>query len=280
MLAMSVDANPSPPSLTLAELLVYLVEPSGAQAKFIISRLQQLGVVSVETFTSVGSLFEQLETRDQPDLIISAMHLPDQTGTDLVERLRSSEKFSHLPFMLISSETGYRYLEPIRQAGAVGILPKPFEINDLKRALLSTLELVAPGSNLLDTLELDELKVLLVDDSPLARRFVRKVLETLGLEQFVEAGNGVEAVKQINEQMFDLVVTDYNMPEMDGRELVEYIRSHSSQPAVPVMMVTSESNEGRLAAVQQAGVSALCDKPFEPTSVRTMLERILAADQW
>ena len=145
---------------------------------------------------------------------------------------------------------------------------------------MATLELLNPNEISLADIDLEQLRVLVVDDSATARRFIRRVLESLGLERFEEATNGREGAAMIDQHMFDLVVTDYNMPEMDGKELVEYIRNESNQPTVPVMMVTSEANEGRLEAVQQAGVSAMCDKPFEPGSVRKLLEQVLAVDQW
>ena len=267
-------------SVSIPELFVYLVEPSNAQARMILAELEGLGVVHSERFADGESVLQAMEAGSPPDLVLSAMHLPDITGTELVLKMRGSEKLKDVAFMLISSETGYRYLEPIRQAGAVALLPKPFRQEDLKRGLVSTLELLSPSEiNVID-IDLESLRVLVVDDSKTARRFVRRVLESLGLERFWEATNGREAVELIRDQMFDLVVTDYNMPEMDGKELVAYIRNESNQPTVPVMMVTSEANEGRLQAVQQAGVSAVCDKPFEPANVRQMLEQILAVDQW
>ena len=83
------------------------------------------------------------------------------------------------------------------------------------------------------------------------------------------------AVALLQETMVDLVITDYNMPEMDGRELTEYIRTQSWQNTVPVLMVTSEQNMGRLAAVERAGVSAICDKPFEAGSIRKLIAESL-----
>jgi two-component system chemotaxis response regulator CheY len=266
-------------AVSLSELYVCLVEPSRSQARVIVSQMQALGVNHVEVFDSgEGALAAMLQ--DQPDLVVSAMHLPDITGTELVQRMRADEALRGVAFMLVSSETGYRYLEPIRQAGAVAMLPKPFAVDDLKRALSATLDLVNPTELAASDLDLDSLRVLVVDDSTTARHFIRHVLESLGLRNFEEAANGREAAARIEEQMFDLVVTDYNMPEMDGKELIEYIRNRSSQASVPIMMVTSEANQGRLSAVQQAGVSAVCDKPFEPATVRQMLEQILNADQW
>ena len=75
--------------------------------------------------------------------------------------------------------------------------------------------------------------------------------------------------------MFDLVVTDFNMPEVDGRELTRYIREQSQQSHLPILMVTSESQAAHLANIEKDGVNALCDKPFEPKFVKEILYRLL-----
>ena len=142
--------------------------------------------------------------------------------------------------------------------------------------MYASIDLLNPEGELSVDVDLDSLRVLLVDDSATARRHIRHVLENLGMQNFIEAENGREAVALLAETMVDLVVTDYNMPEMDGKELVEYIRTQSWQNSVPILMVTSEGNAGRLAAVEQAGVSAICDKPFEPRLVKRLIEQALS----
>jgi len=79
----------------------------------------------------------------------------------------------------------------------------------------------------------------------------------------------------VSKKIFDLIVTDYNMPEMDGKELIQHIRSELKNSFIPILMVTSEQNETRLGSIQQAGVSGICDKPFEPQTVKEMLFRVL-----
>lgn len=99
----------------------------------------------------------------------------------------------------------------------------------------------------------------------------------MGMRRFSEAASGVEALEKIAIQQFDLIVTDYNMPRMDGRELVDEIRNNSVQSSVPILMFTSESNQNRLAAVQQAGVSAICDKPYEFETIRSLVQKMLTS---
>jgi two-component system chemotaxis response regulator CheY len=203
------------------------------------------------------------------------MHLPDMTGADLVTQMRADDRFRDIGFILISSETNVRYLEPIRQAGVIALLPKPFADEQLKRALYTTLDFLEPENIDLQNHYIDDLSVLIVDDSQTARHYLRRTLTSLGVKNISEAINGKDAIVQINKNYFDLVVTDYNMPSMDGADLIRYIRTDSNQSSIPVLMVTSENDVDRLAAVEQAGVSALCDKPFELSVIRNMIQKIV-----
>lgn len=263
-------------TIAFHDLSVLLVEPSPMQARFITQALGALGVSRVRTCASGADALSAM--RDTPpSVVVSALYLPDQSGTDLVHAMRDDEALQTVAFVLVSSETRPQVLDPVRQSGACAILPKPFSPAQMATALRATIDFLDPGDTLNVPVDLENLRVLIVDDSPNARRFIRRVLENLGIEQFSEAGNGREAVALLAETMVDLVLTDYNMPEMDGRELVEYIRQQSWQSSVPILMVTSEANNSRLAAVEQAGVSAICDKPFEPRLIKALIEQALTA---
>ncbi|MEJ2685846.1 MAG: response regulator [Gammaproteobacteria bacterium] len=261
-------------SITIDQLDVLLVEPSTTQQRIIDDHLAAFGVRSPTNVRDAASALTRMEGTP-PDLVISAMHLPDMTGTDLVRTMRARERLRDIAFMLVSSETDIRYLEPLRQAGVIAILPKPFEAHQLQRSLYTTLDFLEPDALDLRHYTPDELRVLIVDDSTTSRHFVRQVLERMGIEQFSEAADGRAAQQLIDREFFDLIVTDYHMPEMDGRELIAYIRAQSSQPSVPVLMVTGESDSNRLAALEQSGVSAIFDKPFDVDTLRTIIEKAL-----
>lgn len=261
--------------LGFGDLLIALIEPSTTQQKVISNYMTSYGVDKIELFSDGRSALSAMH-RAQPDLVISAMHLPDMTGTELVQSMRSSNDLRDIPFMLISSETQIRYLEPIRQAGAIAILPKPFDPTNLRDALMATLEFADPTNLQTEAFSVEDLTVLVVDDSPMARRYVRRVLGNMGVQHITEAEDGEDAIRILTTRSFDLMVTDFNMPQVDGEALVRYVRTESNRPSMPILMVTSEQDVGRLAQVEQAGVSAICDKPFEPCTVRNLLERILS----
>ena len=264
--------------MDLNDLLVIVIEPSNVQRTIIIDRLRDQGIEKIEEFTEAGSALEYMRNQ-RPDIVVSSMHLPDMTGTELVEQMRSDDELSNITFLLISSETHYRYLEPIRQAGAIGILPKPFSSDELAVALRSTLHYLAEtdgGFHEYANEDNENLEVLVVNDSRMSRRYVVQMLNNLGIERITEAEDGAQALGLLgNDARFDLIVTDYNMPNVDGKELTEHIRQGSDQPTVPILMITSEQNEQHLAAIQRAGVSAVVNKPLSYDMVKTLIERLV-----
>lgn len=260
------------------DLTVLVVEPSAMQRRVITRSLKSSGIDSIYEVDTGAEAMEELYQLS-PDLVISSLYLPDMTGTDLVHEIRASKTHGHTAFLLISSETRIRYLDPVRQAGAVGILPKPFSSQELDVALATTLDLVDPEHLSLDEHGAGSLKALVVDDSSLARKHIIRVLAGMDIapQNIDTAVNGAEALEMINKHYYDFVVSDYNMPVMDGKELLDHIRQESSQSSIPVLMVTSEHDQNRLAAVQGAGVSAICDKPFEPATVHSLIKRFIAS---
>ncbi len=260
---------------SLSDLYVLMVEPSKAQAKYIHRELKEAGIVHFDIALDGASALSKMRA-DRPDLVISTMYLPDMTGSDVVHQMREDDDLHDVAFMLISSETGFEYIDPIRQAGVTAILPKPFESSQLKRGLYNTLDILNPETIMLGDFNIEDLKVLIVDDSTMARNYIKRVLKGLGIEHITEADDGASAVPILNEQFFDFIVTDYNMPQMDGKALIEYIRNSSNQQSIPVLMVTSENNKNNLQAVEQAGVSGICDKPFEADTVRDMIHMMMA----
>ncbi len=260
--------------LSLRQLDILLVEPSSTQYKIIEDYLQQLGAEHLHRVERGEQALAQMRER-HTDLVISAMHLPDMTGTELIQQMRADDELLDVAFMLISSETHIRYLEPLRQAGVIAILPKPFSLEQLRKSLLATLDYLQPDPLELSQFSPDELRVLIVDDSFTSRRIVRQMMERMGIEQFVEAENGQQAIECIEKEFFDLIVTDYHMPGMDGEQLSQFIRNQSTQQSVPVLMVTSETDHNRLAGIAQSGVSAVFDKPFTIDTLRSTIERVL-----
>lgn len=262
-------------AISTNELSVFLIEPSTLQARIVQKYLSDLSVFNTQVFRDGTSALAAMR-KHQPDLIISSMYLDDMSGSKLIEIMRADQALTCIAFILISSEDNPFYLEPVRQSGACAILIKPFELNQLRAAVFTTLDYLSPGSLALekDDFDVENLHVLVVDDSSSARSYLIRVLKNIGIKKITETENGKRGAEIVQGHSFDLVITDYNMPEMDGGELVHFIRNNSWQNALPIIMITSDRDEKRLAAVKQAGVSAICDKPFGPSHIKNLIEQI------
>ena len=260
--------------LSASELSILLIEPSDTQRKIIYSRLQNEGIRSIQTAATLAEARSMIE-RHKPDLIASALHFDDGDATELLKHIKSTPELQDIQFMLVSSESRREQLEIFRQSGVVAILPKPFSAEHLSRALNSTIDLITHEELDLTHFDVHSVRVLVVDDSRMARNVIKRTISNLGIQLITEAVDGAEAINIMKQQMFDLVITDYNMPSVDGLALAQYIRNESQQSHIPILMVSSEANDTHLSNVSSAGVNALCDKPFEPKLVKQILYQLL-----
>ena len=100
------------------------------------------------------------------------------------------------------------------------------------------------------------------------------VLEGLGFTRFVEAADGAQAIAAATREPFDLIVTDYNMPLMDGYALISYLKQSPSTANIPIVMVTSETAPAVLDPVRQLGVAAVFGKAFSAADVKPVVDRL------
>jgi two-component system chemotaxis response regulator CheY len=120
------------------------------------------------------------------------------------------------------------------------------------------------------------MKILVVDDFSTMRRIVRNLPVELGFSGALiqEADDGANAMIMLKSQPFDMVVTDWNMPNMTGIELLRAIRAEASLKGLPVLMVTAENNRDQIIAAAQAGVNGYIVKPFTAATLQEKLTKI------
>jgi two-component system, chemotaxis family, chemotaxis protein CheY len=119
-----------------------------------------------------------------------------------------------------------------------------------------------------------KLKFLVVDDFSTMRRIVRNLLKELGYANVDEAEDGAIALQKLNSTPFDFVVTDWNMPNMDGLQLLQAIRRSPQLKHLPVLMITAEAKKENIIAAAQAGASGYVVKPFTAATLAEKLEKI------
>jgi two-component system, chemotaxis family, chemotaxis protein CheY len=121
------------------------------------------------------------------------------------------------------------------------------------------------------------LNIMIVDDSPVMRAFIRKTVGLTGLDvgEYCEAGDGEDALKLLCERWVDLVLTDINMPNMNGEEFVRRLESDELLRTIPVIVVSTDSSHNRMRQMLALGAKGYVTKPFLPEALRDEVEKIL-----
>lgn len=117
-------------------------------------------------------------------------------------------------------------------------------------------------------------KFLVVDDFSTMRRIVRNLLKELGYTNVEEAEDGVDGLNKLQNGDFDFVVSDWNMPNMDGLTMLQKVRADAATASLPVLMVTAEAKKENIIAAAQAGANGYIVKPFTAATLDEKLSKI------
>src|SRR5699024_1044807 len=118
------------------------------------------------------------------------------------------------------------------------------------------------------------IKILVVDDFPTMRRIIKNLLKDLGFENVDEAEDGAMGLEKLRDGNFELVISDWNMPNMDGLALLQNIRADSNLAKLPVLMITAEAKKDNIVAAAQAGANGYVVKPFTAATLEEKLNKI------
>jgi len=124
-----------------------------------------------------------------------------------------------------------------------------------------------------------KMKFLVVDDFSTMRRIIRNLLKELGFTNVLEAEDGIEGLSKLRSERFDFVVSDWNMPNMTGIDMLREIRSDPALKHLPVLMVTAEAKRENIIAAAQAGASGYVVKPFTAVTLDEKLKKIFQTMQ-
>ena len=119
------------------------------------------------------------------------------------------------------------------------------------------------------------MKILIVDDSITIRRIISNALKTVGFPETVEAVNGKDALEKLTSNKIDFIITDWNMPEMNGLDLIKEVRANPVYSSMPILMITTRGTERDVVEALQAKVNSYIMKPFTPQELKEKIEGIL-----
>lgn len=117
--------------------------------------------------------------------------------------------------------------------------------------------------------------IITVDDSSTMRRIIKNTLMKIGFSNILEAGHGIEALEVLAKNKVDLIITDWNMPEMDGLTFVKALRAKSEYKEIPILMVTTEAAKEDILTALRSGVNNYIVKPFTPETLQEKVFKLL-----
>ncbi len=118
-------------------------------------------------------------------------------------------------------------------------------------------------------------KILVTEDSATMRALISSTLQAMGDFEIVEAANGFEALRMLPREKFDLVITDINMPDINGLELVSFIKKNDQYRGIPLFIVSTEGSERDREKGMSLGADAYLVKPFSPTQLQELVRQYL-----
>lgn len=118
-------------------------------------------------------------------------------------------------------------------------------------------------------------KILVVEDSAATRSLIVSTLEDLGDIEVIDVPNGFEALKAIPSQPFDLILTDINMPEINGLEIISFVKKHPDYRSIPMIILSTEQSQEDIQKGLSLGASEYLTKPFDPDRLKEAVSRVM-----
>jgi CheY-like chemotaxis protein len=272
----------------LANLKLLLVDDNSTNCRILSMQTAKWGMLP-QVVQSGAQALERLRAGEKFDLAILEFRVPDMDGTTLAGEIRKLPQAAHLPLVLLSP-LGSHHLNPDPASSLfTGYLTKPLKPVQLHETLVRVVSGAKPApapiqaaTNKLDPTLASRLplRVLLCDDNAINQKVATRLLQQMGYKATV-AANGVEALKAIDQQKYDLVFMDVMMPEMGGIEATQIIRQRQKRlPEFPnykspivIVAMTASAMQGDREKCLAAGMDDYLSKPVRPEDVRKIIER-------
>ncbi|MFP5391417.1 MAG: EAL domain-containing protein [Gammaproteobacteria bacterium] len=258
---------------------ILIIEDNATNMELMVYLLSAFGYTPLSAADGLSGVTAARENK--PDLIICDVHLPKLDGYGVVAALKRDPELAHIPVLAVTALAMVGDRERLLEAGFDGYIGKPIEpdtfVTELE-AFLKEEAATAPEAGAPDGAR-RQATILIVDDHVLKREFLMTLLG-YGGHRLIEAADGVEGLKRVEEERPDLVISDILMPNMDGYEFVTRLHENPATAELPVIFYTATYREREANRLAQAcGVRWVLPKPSEPEVIlRTVHEALGLAE--
>lgn len=204
------------------------------------------------------------------DLCIIDLSLPDGSGFDVLQFIK--EKQPDTTTMILTNYPYDQFREKALKIGADYFFDKSI---DFPVVLEIVNDFIGKNKKEEKKLENKMINILVVDDSAILRKMVIASLKEIEGTNFNEASSGLEAIEQLAINKYDIVILDLNMPDMHGMDVLRFIRSHEMYKNLPVMILTTRSDDQSRDSAIEAGATVYMTKPFLAIEIKKQVEKIL-----
>lgn len=248
----------------IPNLKFLIVDDIASMRKIVRATLGQLGFSDIQEAVDGNAALSKLRF-EKFDLVITDWNMPAMSGLDFLKAIQGDEKLRRLPVLVMTAEESQETVNQALEMGSSGYLIKPFTADALGQHISRIYA---------EMICFERLRVLLVDDYPSMRRIMAKILSLIGVRTIAEAGSGPEALEKAKAEPFDLVITDWNMPDMGGLELVRALKSRKELCNLQVIVASSTITQQMVVQGKQAGVAEYLAKPFAPEDLKQRISRV------
>jgi CheY-like chemotaxis protein/HPt (histidine-containing phosphotransfer) domain-containing protein len=283
--ALSPSAAPEPPQPKLADLRLLIVDDNATNRRILTLQTSKWGMIP-RAANSGPQALEWMRQGETFDLAILDMLMPEMNGLMLAKEIRNLPGAEALPLILLTSMHVRADNPDFASVSFAKCLTKPIKPLLLQEALASVMSGVHPVAKKAVVSQLDPslasalpLRVLLCDDNAINQKVALRLLQKMGYKADV-AANGVECLRAIERQPYDVIFMDVQMPEMDGIEATRQIRQRQNNPApqahfkpgIAIIAMTANAMQGDREKCIDAGMDDYLSKPIRPDDIRKVLE--------
>lgn len=254
---------------------VLIVDCMPDNRRFVKSALIRDGVGHVTALGTYKEAIDFLKKNKDTEVVISGFYLEEHSGVELFESLSSKQQKKFL--MIYSQDESQMVFQSIKNYPDITTLKRPYTAAEFNRAIqFERKKKVVMNSGGKIT---KQSKILIVDDFEMMRVMMKNAFMELGYQNLEEAGDGEEALEKLIEakklnEPFELIFSDWNMPEMDGLELFRCCRSDDQFKEIPFVMVTAENEKANVIKAITEGVSNYIVKPLTPETLSEKIEKV------